>query len=89
MRIGITPEKKVRKNFDTTDADARKEVVHEKDKRCFTVVLGPVNTRSTGSAQYHLRLMLALLIYCYANGIFSSRRIERATCRDIGERYVV
>ena len=33
-------------------------------------------------------MMLALLIYCYANGIFSSRRIERATHRDIGVRYV-
>ena len=32
--------------------------------------------------------MLALLIYSYANGIFSSRRIERATHRDIGVRYV-
>ena len=42
----------------------------------------------TGSAQYHPRMMLALLIYCYANGIFSSRRIERATHRDIGVRFV-
>jgi hypothetical protein len=33
-------------------------------------------------------MMLALLIYCYANGIFSSRRIERATYRDIGVRFV-
>lgn len=33
-------------------------------------------------------MMLALLIHCYANGIFSSRRIERATHRDIGVRYV-
>lgn len=41
-----------------------------------------------GRAQYHPRLMLALLIYAYANGIFSSRRIERATHRDIGVRYV-
>ena len=32
--------------------------------------------------------MLTLLIYCYANGIFSSRRIERATYRDIGVRFV-
>lgn len=47
-----------------------------------------VNSRGTGSAQYHPRIMLALLIYCYANGIFSSRRIERATYRDIGVRYV-
>ena len=46
------------------------------------------NDRGTGSAQYHPRIMLALLIYCYANGIFSSRRIERATYRDIGVRYV-
>src|SRR3712207_5732355 len=39
-------------------------------------------------AQYHPRLLLALLIYAYANGILSSRRIERATHRDIGVRYV-
>src|ERR1700712_5099412 len=32
--------------------------------------------------------MLALLIYAYANGLFSSRRIERATYRDIGVRFV-
>jgi transposase len=41
-----------------------------------------------GKPQYHPRLLLALLIYAYANGIFSSRRIERATHRDIGVRYV-
>ena len=41
-----------------------------------------------GKAQYHPRLLLVLLIYCYANGIFSSRRIERATHRDLGVRYV-
>ena len=47
-----------------------------------------VNERGTGSAQYHPRRMLALLVYCYANGIFGSRRIERATYRDVGVRYV-
>ena len=47
-----------------------------------------VNARGTGSAQYHPRMMLALLVYCYANGIFGSRRIERATYRDIGVRMV-
>lgn len=47
-----------------------------------------VNVRGTGSAQYHPQMMLALLIYCYANGIFSSRRIERATYRDIGVRFI-
>jgi transposase len=41
-----------------------------------------------GKAQYHARLLVALLIYSYANSIFSSRRIERATHRDIGVRYV-
>ena len=45
-------------------------------------------TATGGKAQYHPRLMLGLLVYCYANGIFSSRRIERATFRDIGVRYV-
>jgi len=45
-------------------------------------------TAASGKAQYHPRLMLALLVYCYANGVFSSRRIERATHRDIGVRFV-
>jgi len=47
-----------------------------------------INRRGTGSEQYPPRMMMALLIYCYANGIFSSRRIERATYRDIGVRYL-
>ena len=47
-----------------------------------------VNERGTGSAQYHPKMMMALLIYCYVNGTFSSRRIERATYRDIGCRFV-
>jgi transposase len=33
-------------------------------------------------------MMLALLMYAYANGIFSSRRIERASHRDVGVRFV-
>ena len=47
-----------------------------------------VNERGSGKAQYHPRMMLALLIYCYANGVFGSRRVERATYRDIGARYI-
>ena len=47
-----------------------------------------VPVRTGGKAQYHPHLMLALLIFSYANGIFSSRRIERATYRDIGIRFV-
>jgi transposase len=46
------------------------------------------NPQAGGRPQYHPRLMLALLIYCYANGLFSSRRIERATYRDIGARFI-
>src|SRR5258707_7583523 len=47
-----------------------------------------VNERGTGYAQYPPSMMLALLIYGYANGIFSSRRIERATYRDLGVRFL-
>mgnify|MGYP006293050433 FL=1 len=47
-----------------------------------------VNRRGTGSAQYPPKTMLMLLIYCYANGIFSSRRIEGATYRDVAVRYL-
>ena len=47
-----------------------------------------VNERGTGSKQYAPKMMLALLIYSYANGIFSSRRIEKATYRDLCVRYL-
>lgn len=47
-----------------------------------------VNERGSGNAQYPPSMMLALLVYCYANGIFSSRRIERATYRDLSVRYL-
>ena len=38
-----------------------------------------VNPRGSGSAQYPPSAMLALLLYCYTQGIYSSRKIERAT----------
>ncbi len=47
-----------------------------------------VNHRGSGDDQYPPHMMLALLIYCYANGVFSSRKIERATYRDISVRYL-
>ncbi len=37
-----------------------------------------VNTRGTGSEQYPPRMLLALLIYSYATGTFSSRRMEQS-----------
>ena len=59
------------------------EAVEGLDLRVFRV-----NARGSGSAQYPPHMMLALLIYCYANGVFSSRRIERATYRDIAVRFL-
>lgn len=38
-----------------------------------------VNERGTGSEQYPPTMLLALLIYSYATGTFSSRRIEQST----------
>jgi transposase len=46
------------------------------------------NRQAGGKPQYHPRLMVALLVYCYANEVFSSRRIARATYRDIGARFI-
>ncbi len=47
-----------------------------------------VNHKGCGDEQFPPHLMLALLIYAYANGIFGSRRIERATYRDVSVRYL-
>ena len=46
------------------------------------------NHRGTGDEQYPPRMMLTLLIYCYATGRFSSRVIENATHEDIVVRYI-
>jgi transposase len=42
----------------------------------------------TGSAAYHPAVMLGLLIYGYATGVYSSRRIEAATQDSIAVRYI-
>jgi transposase len=47
-----------------------------------------LNQRGTGNEQYPPSMMLGLLIYCYAQGIFSSRQIERATHQNISVRYL-
>lgn len=47
-----------------------------------------VNERGTGSAQCRPRMMLALPVHCCAMGTFGSRRIERATHRDLCVRYL-
>lgn len=59
------------------------EAVERVDMKQFAV-----NHSGSGSAQYDPRMMLALLIYCYANRIFSSRRIEQATHLNVCVRFV-
>ena len=44
--------------------------------------------RGGGSSAYPPKMMLALLFYCYAKGIFSSRKIEKATYELIPVLYI-
>jgi transposase len=44
--------------------------------------------RGRGSAAYHPALLLSLLVYGYATGVFSSRRIERATYDSVAFRFI-
>src|SRR6478735_7748510 len=47
-----------------------------------------LNVRGTGDEQYPPGMMLAVLIYCYAHGIFGSRVIELQTYRHLSVRYL-
>ncbi len=44
--------------------------------------------RGAGSAAYHPTVMLGLLVYGYATGVYSSRRIEAATHDSVAFRYI-
>ena len=44
--------------------------------------------RGSGSASYHPTMLLGLLVYGYATGAFSSRKIERATYDSIAFRFI-
>jgi transposase len=44
--------------------------------------------RGTGSEAYHPAVMLGLLVYGYATGVYSSRRIQAATYESIAFRYI-
>ena len=44
--------------------------------------------RGSGEASYHPQLLLGLLIYGYATGVFSSRKLERATFDSVAFRFV-
>jgi transposase len=74
---------------DLRDWVAEDDLVHFVLEAVNTVPLpDPSNQRGTGSDQYPPRMMLALLIYAYACGVFSSRKIERLTRENVAVRYL-
>ena len=44
--------------------------------------------RGSGSAPYHPSVLVGLLVYGYASGVFSSRQLERATYDSVAFRFV-
>ena len=44
--------------------------------------------RGSGSKSYHPRLLLGMLIYGYTTGIFSSRKLERASYDSVAFRFI-
>jgi len=44
--------------------------------------------RGSGSRSYHPRLLLGVLVYGYATGVFSSRKLERATYDSVAFRFI-
>ena len=44
--------------------------------------------RGSGSKSYHPRLLLSVLFYGYATGVFSSRKLERATYDSVAFRFI-
>lgn len=44
--------------------------------------------RGSGSASYHPALLLGILVYGYATGVFSSRKLERATHDSVAFRFI-
>jgi transposase len=44
--------------------------------------------RGTGSASYHPATLLGLLVYGYATGVFSSRKLERASYDSVAFRFI-
>jgi transposase len=44
--------------------------------------------RGSGSAPYHPALLLGILVYGYATGVFSSRKLERATYDSVAFRFI-
>ncbi len=44
--------------------------------------------RGSRSASYHPRMLLGILVYGYATGVFSSRKLERATYASVAFRFI-
>ena len=44
--------------------------------------------RGSGSKSYHPRLLLSVVFYGYATGVFSSRKLERATYDSVAFRFI-
>jgi len=59
------------------------EVVEGLDLRAMTG-----SYRGSGEASYHPQLLLGLIIYGYAPGVFSSRKLERASYDSVAFRFV-
>ena len=59
------------------------EVVEGLDLRAMSKVY-----RGSGSASYHPAPLLSMLIYGYATGVFSSRKLERATYDSVAFRFI-
>lgn len=59
------------------------EVVEQLDLRALTTAY-----RGRGSEAFHPAMMVAVLFYGYATGVFSSRQLERATYDSVAMRYL-
>jgi len=59
------------------------EVVERLDLRVMTG-----SYRGSGEASYHPQLLLGLIIYGYATGVFSSRKLERASFDSVAFRFI-
>jgi transposase len=44
--------------------------------------------RGSGSASYHPSVLLGIIVYGYATGVFSSRKLERATYDSVAFRFI-
>jgi transposase len=59
------------------------EVIERLDLSCMANAY-----RGSGSAPYHPRMLLGLLVYGYATGVFYSRKLERATYDSVAFRFI-